>query len=65
MKSLKALFAVAVVTAAALSTTGCSGVGKFIEDGQARYDANPAAYEAITGHRAYFEVNPVTNNQGS
>ena len=65
MKSFKALITAAVIAAAALSTTGCSGVGKFIEDGQARYDANPAAYEAITGHRAFFEVNPVVNNQGS
>lgn len=65
MKSLKKLFAAAVVTAVALSATGCSAVSKFIEDGQARYDADPAAYEAITGHRAYFEVNPMVNTQGS
>lgn len=65
MKSLKKLFAVAVISAAAFSATGCSAVGKFIEDGQARYDKDPAAYEAITGHRAYFEVNPMVNVQGS
>ena len=65
MKSFKALIAAAVVAAAALSTTGCSGVGKFIEDGQARYDANPAAYEAITGQHAYMDVNPVINVHGS
>lgn len=65
MKSLKALFAVAVVATTALSTTGCSTVGNFAQEGQARYDANPAAYESITGQRAYMEVNPVINVHGS
>lgn len=65
MKSLKSLFVAAVVVAAAVSATGCSTAGKSIEDGQARYDANPAAYEAITGQRAYLEVNPVINVHGS
>lgn len=64
MKSFKALIAAAVVAAAALST-GCSSVGKFVEEGQARYDSNPAAYEAINGQHSYMEVNPVINVHGS
>jgi hypothetical protein len=65
MKSLKALFAAAVVTAVALSTTGCSGVKTFLEDGQARYDASPAAYESITGNANYMSVTPANFVHGS
>jgi len=61
--SLKALLAVVVASAATL--TGCGTLEKVVADGQARYDADPAGYEAITGNRNYMSVTPENFVHGS
>ncbi|MGO4801145.1 hypothetical protein ACEN2T_17845 [Pseudomonas sp. W22_MBD1_FP4] len=62
--SLKALL-IAVVVASTATLAGCNTTQKFLADGQARYDAEPAAYEAITGQANYLSATPEINVHGS
>lgn len=64
MKSLKALLIAATVAAAA-TLTGCGSVAQVADRGNALRDANPAAYEAITGEQNYFAQNPEHSVHGS
>lgn len=63
MKSLKALFAVAVV-ASVVTLTGCSSLEQLNDRGQALRAANPVTYDHITGESNYFAQNPQYNVHG-
>lgn len=61
MNALKSLLTLAVVAVASVALTGCST----LERAQDLRDANPAAYEAITGDANYAAQNPQFNVHGS
>jgi len=65
MKSLKALFAAALVTAAALSATGCSAVQQLNAHGQELRAQDPDGYAKMTGEDNYRSTEPSKFVQGS
>lgn len=64
MKSLKTLL-IAATVAAVTTLAGCSSVAQVVDRGNALRDANPAAYEAITGEQSYFSTSAQYNVHGS
>ncbi|MEC4242009.1 MULTISPECIES: hypothetical protein [Pseudomonas] len=65
MKVLKSLFAAALVSAAALSVTGCAGLQDLNAHGQELRAKDPAAYSKLSGDDGYFSQNPQFNVHGS
>lgn len=61
MNAIKSLLVIVAVAVASASLTGCGTV----ERAQDLRDANPAAYEAITGDANYAAQNPQFNVHGS
>lgn len=61
MNALKSLLTLAVASVASLALTGCGT----LERAQDLRDANPAAYEAITGDANYAAQNAQFNVHGS
>lgn len=61
MTVFKSLLALVVVAVASASLTGCGT----LERAQDLRNANPAAYEAITGDANYAAQNPQFNVHGS
>lgn len=65
MKALKSLLAAALLSAVALSATGCAALQDLNAHGQELRAKDPAAYSKLSGDDEYFSQNPQYSVHGS